>query len=114
MEAVYSAADGQRVGLDPTLPGGHVPGMDRRPPTLDMMPDGRFRHVAGRAPLSLRILVGAVLLALVAGGLAIAALAVSVAAVLVPVALLAAAIAWAMVQWRRWRAGLRRGRALSR
>ncbi len=81
--------------------------MDRRPPLLDMLPDGRFRGVAG-SPLSLRILVGAALLALVAGGLAIAALAISIAAVLLPVALLAAIVSWATLRWRRWRAGLRR------
>jgi len=80
--------------------------MERRPPLLDMLPDGRFRSVAG-PPLSLRILVGAALLALVAAGLAIAALAISVAAVLLPVALLAAVVAWATLRWRRWRAGLR-------
>lgn len=81
--------------------------MDRRPSLLDMRPDGRFQSVSG-PPLSLRILVGAALIALVAGGLAIAALAISVAAVLVPVALLAAIVAWATLRWRRWRASLRR------
>lgn len=88
--------------------------MDRRPPTLDLLPDGRFRTAPAGVPLSLRVLVGAALLALIAGGLAIAAVAVSVAAALVPVALLAAVVAWAMLRWRRWRAGLRRGSALTR
>jgi hypothetical protein len=86
----------------------------RRPPTLDLLPDGRFRQPAAGPALSFRVLVGAVLVALVAGGLALAALAISVLAVLVPVALIAAAVAWATVQWRRWRAGLGRGRALHR
>lgn len=73
-----------------------------------MLPDGRFRTASG-PPLSMRILAGAVLLALIAGGLAIAALLISVFAVLVPVALLAAVVAWATLRWRQWRAGLRRG-----
>jgi len=109
MDRIHSLREGRRIGLDPVLAAFHFLAMDRRtPPTLNMLPDGRFRHVAG-PPLSFHILVGAVLLALVAGGLALAALAVSVAAVLVPVALLAAVVAWAMVQWRRWLTTLRRG-----
>lgn len=85
--------------------------MNHRPPTLDMLPDGRFRGVAGPS-LSFRILVGAVLVAVVAAGLALAALAIWVVAMLVPVALLAAVVAWAALRWRQWRAGLRRSRGV--
>lgn len=84
----------------------HVAGMDRHPPPLlDMTPDGRVRPAG--LPLSARILVGAALIAIIAGGLAFAALALSVAVFLIPVALVAAAIAWATLRWRRWRAGSR-------
>ena len=68
-----------------------------------MTPDGRVHPVG--LPLSTRILIGAALVAVIAGGLAFAVLALSFVAFLVPVALLAAAMAWAMLQWRRWRAG---------
>lgn len=71
-----------------------------------MLPNGRFRSAPAGPPLSLRILVGAALVAIVASGLALAALAVSVAAALLPVALLAAVVAWVALRFRRWRAGL--------
>ena len=79
--------------------------MQRPPPTLDLLPDGRVRPTG--PSVSVRVLVGAAVLAAVAGGLSIAAVAISIAATLLPIALLAGAVAWATLRWRRWRAGVR-------
>jgi hypothetical protein len=69
---------------------------------LDMTPDGEFREPA---PLSLseRIFRAAVIVALVAGGLALAALAFWFALLLIPVAIVAGLCAWAALRWRLWR-----------
>jgi len=78
--------------------------MNRVPPTLDMLPDGRFRTappVAG-VPLSFKLLVGAILVAVVAGSVAIAAFALWVLSVMLPVLVLAGVGAWAAVRFRRW------------
>lgn len=86
--------------------------MQRRPPTIDLLPDGRVRP-AGPA-LSLRLLVGAALVAAVAGALSLAALAIWVLSLLIPIAVLAGFVAWAALRWRRWRAGLGGGRSVFR
>lgn len=70
---------------------------------IDMTPDGRFRSRPG-LPLLERIFLGAVIVALIAGGLAVSALAFWFALLLVPVAIVAALIAWAVFQWRMWQA----------
>ena len=70
---------------------------------IDMTPDGRFRSRPG-LPLLERIFIGAIIVALVAGGLAVSALAFWIALLLIPVALVAAVIAWAAFQWRLWQA----------
>jgi hypothetical protein len=78
--------------------------MDRVPPTLDMLPDGRFRSpppVAG-VPLTFKLMVGAILAAVVAGSLAIAAFALWVLSVMLPVLVLAGVGAWAAIKFRRW------------
>jgi hypothetical protein len=69
---------------------------------LDMTPDGEFR---GPAPPSLseRIFRAAVIVAIVAGGLALAALAFWFALLLIPVAIVAGLLAWAALRWRLWR-----------
>ena len=70
---------------------------------LDMTPDGRFR--APRRPsIGLRLIVGSVLLAVVAGATAIMALALWVAMALIPIAIAAAALAYVAIRVRRWRA----------
>ena len=68
-----------------------------------MTPDGRFR-APPRVPVSTRIIAGAVLLAVVAAGLAFAALALWVALALIPVAIVAAVVAVATFRFRVWRA----------
>ena len=91
--------------------------MQRRPPTIDLLPDGRVRParptLVGPA-LSLRLLVGAALVAAIAGALSLAALAISILSLLVPVAVFAGFVAWATMRWRRWRAGLGSGRSVFR
>lgn len=87
----------------------------RTPPLLDMTPDGRFRPPpAGRAgvPVSTRILVGAILVAALAGAASMAALALWIASMLIPVAAAAVIVAYATLRYRAWRAGgpLVRGR----
>lgn len=73
---------------------------------LDMTPDGRFR-APPRVPVSTRIIAGAVLLAVVATGLAFAALAFWVFLMLIPVAIVAVVVAVGMIRFKLWRA--RRG-----
>lgn len=55
-------------------------------------------------PLSTRILVWAVVIAIIAGGLSLAAFALWLALLILPVALGAAVIAWALYRYRVWRA----------
>ena len=90
--------------------------MDRIPPTLDMTPDGAFRtppRVGGgaRAPLSFKLLFGAVIVAVLAGAAAMAALALWVVSLLLPVAIIAVGVAWATFKYRQWRRGSK-GRSL--
>jgi hypothetical protein len=80
--------------------------MNRIPPTLDMLPDGSFRRPpplpAGGVPLSFKLVVVAVLVAVVLGAIAVAALALWVFSMILPVLILAAVGAWAAVKLRRW------------
>ena len=66
------------------------------------MPDGQYRV---RPPRSLadRIFRTAVVVALIAGGMALAALAFWFALLLIPVAIVAGLLAWAALRWRLWR-----------
>jgi UDP-N-acetylmuramyl pentapeptide phosphotransferase/UDP-N-acetylglucosamine-1-phosphate transferase len=82
---------------------------NRRPPIIDMTPEGEFREPPLRRPSRFdRVLarVGgiAILLAVAAGGLVLAALAVLSLAVLLPVAIVAAAIGAGSLWWRLRRA----------
>ena len=86
--------------------------MNYVPPTLDMRPDGSFRAPPqASVPLSVKLTVSAILVAIVAGAIAFAALALWVFAMVLPVVVVAAVFAWAMLKFRRWRA-LRGGRSL--
>ena len=77
--------------------------MSRIPPTLDMTPDGRLRQLPPPGPtLSLRILVGVVLLAVVAGSVAVAAFALWLFSLVLPVLVLAGVGAWGMIKYRQW------------
>lgn len=84
----------------------------RRPPVIDMTPDGQFRELGlPRGTWVDRTLarVGgvAILLAVVAGGLVIAALAFALVGLLLPVLLGASVVGAAALWWRarRLRAG---------
>jgi hypothetical protein len=78
--------------------------MERQPVIIDINPDGSIR-TPERAPLSVRILRVAIVVAAVAGTLALAALAFASLLVLVPVALGAAAVGYGAYRFRLWRAG---------
>jgi hypothetical protein len=74
----------------------------RRPPELDMTIEGEF-VAPPTAPVSSRILMWAVVIAIIAGALSLAAFALWLALLILPVALGAALVAWAMVRYRIWR-----------
>lgn len=69
-----------------------------------MLPDGSFRRPP-RPPIMTRVFLWAVVIAVIAGGLAAAAVALWLALVLIPVALAAAVIAWLAFRFQSWRAG---------
>ena len=87
--------------------------MSNRPPTIDMTPEGQFRPAPRPpgVPLSFKLLVGGVIVAVLAGAAAVAALAVTLVSMLLPVIVIAAVVAWASFKYRQWRA---RGTALRR
>ena len=65
--------------------------------------DGQFVSPP-RAPVSSRILVWAVVIAVMAGALSLAALALWLALLILPVAIGAAVVAWLLFRYRVWRA----------
>jgi hypothetical protein len=75
----------------------------RRPPELDMTINGEF-VTPPKAPLSSRILMAAIVIAILAGALCLAAFALWLALIILPVAFAAAVVAWAMFRYRVWRA----------
>lgn len=82
----------------------HIRRMDQhRPPELDMTIDGEFVRPS-RVPISSRILMWAVVIAIVAGALSLAAFALWVALLILPVAFGAAVVGWAVFRYRIWRA----------
>lgn len=92
------------------------PDPTRPPPLLDMAPDGSFRDTSRArasgtrtpgtgAPLSFKLLLGATIVAVLAGAAAIAALALWFVALLLPVVVVAAGVAWITLKYRRWRRG---------
>ncbi len=84
--------------------------MPNRPPLqIDMLIDGRFR-VPPRSPIAMRIAGIAIIVAVLAGGLAVAALVLWFAVALIPIAVIAGAVAWAAIRFQLWRSG-RPGRA---
>lgn len=79
----------------------HWPPRHRR--VIDMTPEGEFVRPP-RVPLTTRLLGIAVLVAVVAGGIALASLALWIALTLIPVALVAGLVAYAVLRWQSWRA----------
>lgn len=79
--------------------------MNRIPPVIEMAPDGTIRTPRAGAPLSFKLLLGATIVAVLAGAAAIAALALWFVALLLPVVIIAGGVAWATLKYRRWRRG---------
>jgi hypothetical protein len=79
---------------------------DKRAPELEMTLQGEFvSPPPGRMPpISSRILLWAVIVAVMAGALSLAAFALWLAFLILPVALGAAVVAWGMFRYRLWRA----------
>jgi hypothetical protein len=75
----------------------------RRPPELDMTINGEF-VVPPKPPISTRILMTAIVIAVLAGALCVAAFALWIALIILPVAFAAGIVAWAMFRYRVWRA----------
>ncbi len=98
-------------GLKRRLPQAMLLAMDRQTRLqLDMSPDGEFR-TPPRAPLTSKIFACAVLIAVIAGGLAFAAFALWVALLLIPVVILAVLVAVLTLRFRLWQARHRAGRS---
>ena len=95
-QSQFNARDGM-------APAGVRPGF-HQPPLLDMTPEGGFR-TPPRPSVGLRLVVGATLLAVLAGVGAVMALALWLALALIPVAIVAAAVAYVAFRVRQWRAG---------
>ena len=85
----------------------------RQPPLLDLTPEGEFRQPTppfGRPPFGglpwlARIAAWALVVALVAGGLAVAAVAFWLALTLIPIAIVAGLIAYVAFRFNLWRMG---------
>ncbi len=65
--------------------------------------DGRFVSPPTRS-ISSRILMWAIVVAVLAGALSLAAFALWLALIILPVVFVASVVAWAMFQYRVWRA----------
>ena len=79
--------------------------MNQMPPTLDMRLDGSFRTPPPvGVPLSFKLMLGGIVVALAAGVVAFAALALWVLSMALPVIVVAGAFAWGMMRFRRWQA----------
>lgn len=74
-----------------------------RPPELDMTLDGEFVEPP-HPPITSRIMLWAIIVAVMAGALAIAAFALWLALLILPVAVGAGLIAYGMFRYRLWRA----------
>lgn len=79
------------------------PMSDRRPPELDLLPDGSYRP--RRPPIAARIFAWAVVVAVVAAALALAAFALWFALILIPVVVVAGVVAWLSFRFQMWRTG---------
>ena len=92
------------TGLEPEPEARHIRHMnERRPPELEMTINGEFVSPP-TAPISSRILMWAILIAVLAGALSLAAFALWIALIILPVAFGAAVVAWVMVRYRMWQA----------
>jgi fatty acid desaturase len=78
-----------------------APMSDRRPPEIELLPDGSYR--SRRPPIAARIFAWAVVIAIAAGALAVAAFALWFALILIPVVVAAALIGWLAFRYQLWR-----------
>jgi hypothetical protein len=76
--------------------------LNRRRITLEMTPEGEFRRPP-RLSFGARVLLAAVLVAVIAGGLAVSAFVLGLALALVPVALIALLVAYVAFRIEIWR-----------
>lgn len=74
-----------------------------QPPDLEMTLEGEFISPPV-APISSRILLWAIIVAVMAGALTIAAFALWLALLILPVAVGAGIVAWGLFRYRLWRA----------
>ena len=77
--------------------------MRNHPPDLDMTLEGRFT-TPPKPPFATRVMLWAIVIALIAGGLSLAAFALWIAFIILPVALAAGVIAWLAFRYQVWRA----------
>jgi len=92
-----------RAGLEPAQTARHIPRMkDHPPPELEMTIEGEFVEPRS-APIANRILLWAIVVAVLAGALSIAALALWFALMILPVAVGAGAVAYGVYRYRLWR-----------
>jgi hypothetical protein len=77
---------------------------NHRPPELDMNLQGEFVEPP-RPPVTTRIMLWAIVVAVLAGALAIAAVALWLAMIVLPVAVGAGVIAYGLYRFQAWRAG---------
>jgi hypothetical protein len=73
-------------------------------PQIDMTPDGEFIEIRrqGALPVSTKILVATIIVAVLAGAFAIAAIALWLALTLIPIAIAGAAIAYGVFRVQLW------------
>ena len=92
------------VPLEPFPESCQVFGMERVPPTIDMLPDGSFRQPPRPSvvPLSAKMMLAAVVVAAVGVSVLVAALAIWVVSMVLPVIVIAGAGAYALYRFRRW------------
>jgi hypothetical protein len=92
------------TGLEQEAGARHIPRMNqRRPPELEMTINGEFVSPPV-APIATRILMWAIVIAVLAGALSLAAFALWIALIILPVAFAAGVVAWAMFRYRIWKA----------
>ena len=83
---------------------------DREPPELEMTLDGQFTRRSDAIGLPAKIAIVAIVVAIVAGGIAIAALALWIALMLIPIAAAAGLVGWGAMRFQLWRARRSLGR----
>lgn len=72
------------------------------PPLLDLTPEGEFRRPPV-SPWPMRLARWAILIAIVAGGLALAMLAFWLLLIMIPVAIAAGLVAYGALRFQHWR-----------